>query len=89
MSRIPLRRSFPNPLGDSPRESRKPLVSFDDVLIYLMILPTALAALSFLLKSARVPEPSENRQIILDVPKASRVDAQVTSENNIINLQNL
>ena len=83
MSRIP------NPLGDSSREPRKPLVIFDDVLIYLMILPTALAVLSFLLKSARVPAPSENRQIILDVPKASRVDAQVTSENNTINLQNL
>lgn len=89
MSRIPLRPSFPKPLGDSSREPRKPLVIFDDVLIYLMILPTALAVLSFLLKSGRVPEPSENRQIILDVPKASRVDAQVTSENNIINLKNL
>ena len=89
MSRIPIRSPFPNPLGDSSREPRKPLVIFDDVLIYLMILPTALAALSFLLKSGRVPEPSENRQIILDVPKASRVDAQVTSENNTVNLQNL
>lgn len=89
MSRIPLRSSFPNPLGDSPREPRKPLVSFDDVLIFLMILPTALAAFIHLLNSAKVPEPSDNRQIILDVPRASQVDAQVTSGNNTVNLQNL
>lgn len=89
MSRIPIRSSFPNPLGDSSRESRKPLVSFDDVLIYLMILPTALAALAALIKSAPAPESSGNRQIILDVPKTSQVDAQVTSGNNTVNLQNL
>ena len=89
MSRIPLRSSFPNPLGDSSREPRKPLVSFDDVLIYLMILPTALAALSFLLKSAPSLESSKTRDIHLTVPQKSSVNAQVISGNNTINLQNL
>ena len=88
MSRIPIR----SPLSDSPR---KPLVSFNDVLlstpvlIYLMILPTAFAAFAVLIKSAPSREPSGNRQIILDVPRTSQVDAQVTSGNNTVNLQNL
>jgi hypothetical protein len=73
-------------MPDSPR---KPLVSFDDVLIYLMILPLVLAAFFHLLNSAKVPEAPGNRQIILDVPRTSRVDAQVTSGNNTVNLQNL
>lgn len=89
MSRIPIRSSFPNPLGDSSREPREPLVSFDDFLIYLMILPTALAAMFHLLNSAKVPEAPKTRDILLTVPETSRVDAQVTSENNTINLQNL
>lgn len=37
----------------------------------------------------QVPESPGNRQIILDVPETSRVDAQVTSENTTLNLQNL
>lgn len=89
MSRIPIRPSFPNPLGDSSRESRKPLVDLDSLLIFLMILPTVLAAFISLLTSAQTPEPSENRQIILDVPRTSQVDAQVTSGNNTVNLKNL
>jgi hypothetical protein len=83
MSRIP------NPLGDSSRESRKSPVSFDELPIYLMILPTILAAFINLLNSVKVPEAPGNRQIILDVPRTSRVDAQVTSGNNTVNLQNL
>lgn len=90
MSRIPIRSPFPNPLGDS---SRKSGTSFDDsinnFLIFLMFLPTVLAAFISLVNSLKVPEPPKNRQIILDVPRTSRVDAQVTSENNTINLQNL
>ena len=89
MSRIPIRSSFPNPLGDSSRESRKPLVNFDDVLIFLMISPAVLAFAISIHKSAPSREPSGNRQIILDVPKTSQVDAQVTSGNNTVNLQNL
>lgn len=82
MSRIPVRSPMPN----SPR---KPLISIDDLSIYLVILPTVLAALLHLLNSPKVPEPPRNRQIILDVPETSRVDAQVTSQDNTINLQNL
>lgn len=81
--------SFPNPLGDSPR------AGFDlfeaVVLIFLMILPGILAVfISFLF--ANIPEVSEsprNRQVILDVPESSQVDAQVTSQNTILNFQNL
>ena len=90
MPRIPIRSPFPNPLGDYPRESR---TSFDDsindFLIFLMILPLAIAVFFHLAKSGSPPESPGNRQIILDVPETSRVDAQVTSENNTINLQNL
>ena len=89
MSRIPVRSPMSNSLGDSSRESRKPLISFDDFLIYLMILPTVLAAFLHLLNAARVPESPKTRDILLTVPETSRVDAQVTSENNTINLQNL
>lgn len=89
MSRIPVRSPMPNPLGDYPRKYRKPPVTFDDVLIFLMFLPTVLAAFISLVNSLKVPEPPKNRQIILDVPRTSRVDAQVTSQDNTINLQNL
>lgn len=90
MSRIPVRSPIPNPLGDSSRESG---TSFDDsinnFLIFLMILPLAIVVFFHLAKSGEVSEFPRNRQIILDVPETFRVDAQVTSENNIINLQNL
>lgn len=90
MSRIPVRSPIPSPLGDSSRESR---TSFDnsinDFLIFLMILPLTIAVFFHLAKSGEVSESHRNRQIILDVPETSRVDAQVTSENNTINLQNL
>ena len=87
MPRIPLRRSFPNPLGDYPRESR---ASLDVFPVFLMILPGLLAAfISLILANSSVPETPRNRQIILDVPEASRVDALISSENDTINLQNL
>lgn len=88
MPRIPIRSSFPNPLGDS---SRKSPASLDVFPVFLMILPGLLAAfISLILANSEVPlESSRNRQIILDVPESSRVDAQVTSKNNTINLQNL
>ena len=87
MPRIPLRRSFPNPLGDNPRESR---ASLDVFPVFLMILPGLLAAfISLILANSSVPETPRNRQIILDVPEASRVDALISSENDTINLQNL
>lgn len=88
MSRIPIRSSFPNPLGDYPRKSRASLGVFP---VFLMILPGLLAAgISLILaNSPASPESPRNRQIILDVPETSRVHAQVTSQNNTINLQNL
>ncbi len=90
MSRIPVRSPIPNPLGDSFRESE---TSFDDsinnFLIFLMILPLAIAVFLHLTKSGEVSEHSRTRQVILDVPETSRVDAQVTSENTTLNLQNL
>lgn len=83
MSRIP------SSSGDSSQVSFDFFEAF--VLIFLMILPGILAAfIAFLL--ANIPEVSEsprNRQVILDVPQTSRVDAQVTSENTTLNLQNL
>ena len=86
MSRVPIRSQASN----SPREvPRKPLVTLDDFIIFLMILPTILAALIHFFKSAPSHEPSCNRQIILDVPRTSQVDAQVTSGNNTVNLKNL
>lgn len=91
MPRIPLRSSFPNPLGDSSRRPRESRMDFDDFLIFLMILPGSLAVfISLILAHLEgVPESPRNRQIILDVPEKSSVNAQVTSENNTINLQNL
>lgn len=87
MPRIPLRRPFPNPLGDSPRKSR---ASLDVFPVFLMILPGLLAAgISLILANSPISETPRNRQIILDVPETSSVNAQVTSENNTVNLQNL
>lgn len=88
MSRIPSRSSFLNPLGDYPRKSQ---ASLDVFPVFLMILPGLLAAgISLILTNSEVhPESPENRQIILDVPRSSQVNAQVTSQNNTINLQNL
>lgn len=87
MSLIPYVRSFPNPLGDSPRKSRASLGVFP---VFLMILPGLLAAgISLILANSSVPESPRNRQIILDVPEQSSVNAQVTSQDNTINLQNL
>ena len=87
MSLIPYVRSFPNPLGDYPRKSRASLGVFP---VFLMILPGLLAAgISLILANFPIPETPRNRQIILDVPETSQVDAQVTSQNNTINLQNL
>lgn len=90
MPRIPIRSPFPNPLGDYPRKSE---TSFDDsindFIIFMMILPLTIAVFLHLAKSGEVSESPRNRQIILDVPETSRVDAQVTSENNTINLTDL
>ena len=90
MSRIPVRSPIPNPSRDFSRESG---TDFDDslnnFLIFLMILFLVIAVFFHLAKSGEVSEFPRNRQIILDVPETSRVDTQVTSENNIINLQNL
>ena len=87
MSPIPYVRSFPNPLGDYPRKSRASLGVFP---VFLMILPGLLAAgISLILANSPVTESPRNRQIILDVPETSRVDAQVTSDNNTLHLENL
>jgi hypothetical protein len=78
---------MPNPLGDSPRRSPASLGVFP---VFLMILPGLLAAgISLILANFPVPESPRNRQIILDVPEKSSVNAQVTSQDNTINLQNL
>lgn len=79
--------SFPNPLSDS---SQKPRASSDNLAISLIFflagLPAIISYSVFILTSG---ELQKNRQIILDVPETSRVDAQVTSENTTLNLQNL
>lgn len=91
MCRIPIARSpIPNPLGDSPRKSS--VDSYDDFFfILLMSLPLSLGVFATLILSntREVPEDSRTRQVILDVPETSRVDAQVTSGDNTVNLQNL
>lgn len=87
MPRIPIRSPFPNPLGDSPRKSR---ASLDVFPVFLMILPGLLAAgISLILANSPIPETPRNRQIILNVPEKSSVNAQVTSENNTVNIENL
>lgn len=81
---------FPNPLGDSSRSSR---ASSEDFVIPLMFLLTVGAVIiNFSISASEepgLPESSGNRQIILDVPETYRIDAQVTSENTTLNLQNL
>lgn len=93
MCRIPIARSpIPNPLGDSPRKSRARFDAFEAVvLIFLMILPGIFAVFISLLFAniLEAPEFPRNRQIILDVPETSRVDAQVTSRDHTVNLKNL
>lgn len=39
--------------------------------------------------SQETPENSKTRDILLTVPEKSSVNAQVTSENNMVNIQNL
>lgn len=90
MSRISIRSSFPNPLGDSSQKS--PVNSYDEFFVILMMaMPIALGVfITLILTNTReVPEHSRTRQVILDVPESSRVDAQVTSENSPVNIQNL
>lgn len=93
MCRIPIARSpIPNPLGDSPRKSRARFDTFEAVvLIFLMILHGIFAVfITLILSNVReVPEDSRTRQVILDVPEKSSVNAQVTSGDNTVNLQNL
>lgn len=93
MCRIPIARSpIPNPLGDPPRKSRARFDAFEAVaLIFLMILHGIFAVfITLILSNAReVPEDSRTRQVILDVPEKSSVNAQVTSGDNTVNLQNL
>lgn len=100
MSRIPIRSSFPNPLGDSSQKSSAssddeffgPVYSHDEFFVILiMALPITLGVfITLILTNTReIPEDSRTRQVILDVPETSRVDAQVTSGDNIVNFQNL
>ena len=91
MCRIPIARSpIPNPLGDSSSRTRFDVFE-TVVLIFLMILPGIFAVFISLLFANifQVPEFPRNRQIILDVPEKSSVNAQVTSGDNTVNLQNL
>jgi hypothetical protein len=78
-----------NPLGDYPRKSRESSVRLDDIIIFLMVLPIGLAAFIHLLYAARVPESPKTRDILLTVPQESSVNAQVTSENNTVNITDL
>ena len=84
MPRIPVRSPMSNP-------PRKPPADADVFFIFLMTLPWSLAAVICLILAnfGEALDSSGNRQIILDVPESSRVNAQVTSENNSINLPNL
>ena len=89
MARIPACSPIPSSLEDSSRAKFDAFEAF--VLIFLMILPGILAVfISLFFPNIReVPESPRNRQVILDVPETSRVDVQVTSGSNIVNLQNL
>lgn len=67
---------------------------FGDFVIPLMfILAGGAVIINFYFPASESPQKNheslKNRQIILDVPKTSRVDAQVTSESTTLNLQNL
>lgn len=90
MPHIPVRSPIPNPLCDSSRKS--PANSYDEFFVILMMaLPIILGVfITLILTNTReAHEDSRTRQVILDVPETSRVDAQVTSENTTLNLQNL
>lgn len=82
---------FPNPLGDSFRKSRTSSGNF--VIPLMLLLATGAVIINFTIpvseESLENSEYQGNRQVILDVPESSRVDAQVTSENTTLNLQNL
>lgn len=80
---------FPNPLGDSSRKFRTGSENF--VIPLMFLLAVGAVIINFSISASEEPGPLEspgNRQIILDVPETSRVDAQVTSENMTLNLQN-
>lgn len=82
---------FPNPLGDSSRKSRTDPGDF--VIPLMLLLAAGAVIINFSIPASgelqKNPEYQRNRQVILDVPETSRVDAQVTSENTTLNLQNL
>lgn len=82
---------LPNPLGDSSRKSRTDPGDF--VIPLMLLLAAGAVIINFSIPASgelqKNPEYQRNRQVILDVPETSRVDAQVTSENTTLNLQNL
>lgn len=82
---------FPNPLGDSFCKFRTG--SEDFVIPLMFLLAVGAVIINFSISASEEPggspESPGNRQIILDVPETSRVDAQVTSENTTLNFQNL
>lgn len=90
MSRIPIRSSFPNPLGDSSQKS--PVNSYDEFFVILMMaLPITLGVfITLILTNTReVPEYSRTRQVILDVPGDAQMNAEIIRENVRIHLKNL
>lgn len=90
MSRIPIPSSIPNPLGDSSQKS--PVSPYDEFFVISMIglhITLGVFFTLILLNAGEAPEHFRTRQVIIDVPETSRVDAQVTSGNNTVNLQNL
>lgn len=98
MSRIPIHSHISNSLGDSSQKTRTG--SEDFVIPLILILPPLallLAAGAIIINFStpasegpqKNPESLGNRQIILNVPETSRVDAIITSESDIVNIQNL
>ena len=80
---------FPNPLSDLSTDSNSRAYESAGCLILMYLLALGAAIITFIYNPEETPDSPVNRQILLDVPQKSSVNAQVISGDSRVHLQNL